>query len=517
LGTLLLALLTTAVAWAGDVPVAQEPIYVRATLEFNGGKFDEALRLAEQVLSAAPAAFSAMELKALCLKAKGDDEGALRVYGDLIRNGEATSKPKYYFEVAQILYGAKRYAQAAPYFHATIAAGFNRGASHYFLGIIDYQDKQWEAAELHLLETLASTADDLKPYANLYLGLIYYRTGYSIGAIRGLRAAREAVEPWKKLSEPERKDAAETVSETVKPLLKQLDRVRWFGEVATMTEYDNNATLLPPGVNVGAGASSQRTARQVFTGTGGLVSSPSRMFQAIVAYRSYFNYNYNADTKNFDFFSHLPSINVNYKPYLRLTPGAKIEGNYTFQNAASRDTSIEFHPYLLSGEMGPYLRYEVNPHLWLEGDAFYKPIKYFGEADVSLDRRSGDGYIARAQVEYVSPSRFLAPTGYFSYEDVRADGANWQYYAWSLGFSNLARFDSVNQLFFSFDVSFPRFSARVPVREDAYLATKLRWIHALTRHFSFLTEFNYVSNRSTLEGLFSYNRAFGGAGLSYTF
>ncbi|MBI3543804.1 MAG: tetratricopeptide repeat protein [Deltaproteobacteria bacterium] len=516
--TMVFASFFVSAADAGEVPVSVEAPYSRAVIAFNQSQFDKSLEILDnQVLKAEPTAAAALELRALILKAKGNDGEALRTYGELVRSGPAREKFKYYFEIGGLLHKQKRYAQARPYLNAALRGDFNVGACHYFLGLIDYEDKQFDSAERHLVAAIDSEAVALRGLAYFYLGLIYYKLGYPLGAIRGMRYARDSVEAWKSSGDAAAKRSAEDIQDTARKILKSLDRVQWFGNVVFKNDYDTNVTLLPDSITSPALVSGKRSVKQVLTGGGGLMTSPARMFQAVASYRTYFNYNDNPDTKAFDFFSHIPAVYVNYKPYLRLTPGVKLEGNYSFQNQAGRDTSIEMHPYSLTGELGPYARYEVNPHLATQLDFFLRPKKYYGDAVTGEDRRGGGGYVLRLTAEYQSPWKQLSPTGYLAYELDDTNGKNWRYSAYGFGLSNTMRFSAINTMTLGFDMNFPRYEDRRPIREDTNINARVAWIHALTRHFSTILDANYASTRSNLEGLFTYTRFFGGFGLSYTF
>lgn len=513
---LVFAPLLRAHAVTSELPTRLEPVYARAAIAFNQGKFDEALSLLEEVIQAAPEASQPLELKALALKAKGRDAESLRTYGHLARTGLGSQKAKYYFEIGTLLYKNRRYAQARPYLSAAIQGGFNIGASHFFLGLIDYEDKQFEAAEKHFSWAASSEAVDLRPLAQFYLGVIYYKLGYALGAIRGMRVAQDLASQWSKSRDANQRKTAEDLAETSRKVLRTFDHATWFGALTTMVQYDSNVALLPESATTAAQVAGKRTAKQIFSGVGGVQTSPTRTFQIAAAYRFFFNYNYNSDAKNFEFYSHIATIYLNYKPYLRLTPGLKLEGNYTFQNQAGRESAFEVRPYSLGGELGPYARYEVTPQLFTQLDAFVRPQKFYG--DVSLDdRRSGMGWIVRGAAEYLSPWRLLAPRAYLSFETNDSEGKNWVYSAFSMGLSNIMRLSPANTLSAALDLSFPRYADRVPSRVDRSLTLRAAWMHELMPHFNFLMDLNYSNNSSTLDSLFSYSRVFGGAGLSYVF
>ena len=512
--------------YAADLPTSAESAYERAVIAFNQSNFEKSQTLLAEVFKIAPNATPALELKALNQKALGLDSDAMKTYGELVRTGPVSQKPKYYFEVGSLLHKSKRYAQARPYFNAALSGNFNVGASHFFLGLIDYEDKQYESAERHFVAVIDSEASDLYGLAYFYLGVVYYRMGYTIGAIRGMRYARTAVEPWKNSSDAGQRKSGEDITDTARKILKAVDQVTWFGNISLVTQYDSNVTLLADSITSAAQTSGKRSVKEILTGGGGFMTSPARMFQGVVSYRTFLNYNMNPDTKSFDFFSHLPAVYLNYKPYLRFTPGLKVEGNYTFQNQAGAGGSLEFHPYSLTAEMGPYARYEVNPHFIVQADAFYKPKKYYGDPLTGNDIRSGGGSIFRGTVEYTSPWKLLQPTMYLSHETDGATGFNWSFTSWGAGFNNSMRFSAINAMVFGVDVSFPHYELRLPVREDTYIGLHVAWMHELTRHFSTVCNAMYVNNGSSgtpnttgqaTPSVFQYTRFYGGLGLNYTF
>ncbi len=502
---------------AVELPTSAESAYERAVIAFNQSNFDKSLGLLDEALQIAPKATVALELRALNQKAKGLDAAALKTYAELLRSGPASQKFKYYFEIGCLLHKAKRYAQARPYLHASLSGGFNLGANHFFLGLIDYEDKQFDEAERHFVAVTRSEAVELYGLSYFYLGVVYYRMGYTIGAIRGMRYARTAVEPWKNSSDASQRRSGEDVTDTARKILKAVDHVTWFGNLSLLTQYDSNVTLLSDAITSPAQTSGKSTLKEILTGGGGFMSSPARMFQAVVTYRAFLNYNMNPDAKSFDFFSHLPAVYLNYKPFLRLTPGVKVEGNYTFQNQAGAGTSFELHPYSLTGELGPYARYEVNPHFFLQLDALYKPKKYYGDPLTGQDIRSGGGSIFRGTAEYTSPWKLFQPTLYLAYETDGATGHNWSFTSAGLGFNNVMKFSAINTMSAGFDFSLPRYSERIPVREDTYYGLHLAWVHELTRHFSTVCNLTFKGTHSNLPALFEYSRFFGGAGFNYTF
>lgn len=504
-------------AFSAELPPELEPDYQRAVIAFNSQKYDESLSLLSAILGKVPDADSALELKALNQKAKQLDGEAVKTYELLLKNSSPSQKAKYQFEIASLHYRSKRYAQARPLFNASIKNGFNVGASHYFLGMIDYGDKQFWAAESHFRETLEGRTEELKPLAHLYLGIIYYQQAHAMGAIRNLKAARKEAKQWEDSPDTSLSESGTEIILTTKKLYKNLDQAKWFGNFSLLFQYDSNVTLLPDSVVAGQLVDGKHTFKNIGTGGVGYASSPADWLQVVTSYRAYFNWNYNVSAKNYDFFSHMPSLYLNYKPYEKFVPGLKAEGNYTFQNVGGTQTLFEYFPYSLTGDIGGYGRYEINPHAFVELDGSYRPKKYYTDPPSGDDQRSGSGYLFRLLGEYSTSSRYLSPSGYVSYEKDQTLGRNWISSTWGFGAANLMKLDDTSTLTASVDILFPHFEQRIPVREDQTFSTRLLFAHQLTRALALLFDVNYVKNNSTLDSIFAYNRFFGGFGINYSF
>lgn len=504
-------------AVAAELPTAQEATQAKAVMAFNAGRFDDAIRLADGILKVAPQAYNPLELKALSLKALGKDSESLKIYGQLVRVAPRAKKPQYYFEIGTLLQKHKRKAQARVYLNAAIQGGFNVGASHFFLGMQDYEDKQWESAESHFRVTASSRAGDLKPYAQFYSALSSFRMGLANPSIRSLKDSLAAASPWRSSHLPERQKSAAEIIETSQKLLSAFDRGRFFGNFTLITQYDSNVTLLPDSITSATQTSGKRTLKQIFTGGAGYMTSPTRTIQFVGSYRTFFNFNFNSDAKTYDFFSHIGSIYLNYKPYARLTGGLRLDGTYTFQNQAGVETTMELHQYSLTGDLGPFVRYEINPRLVVGLDGLYRPKKFHGDPEAGDDRRSGKGFQVRASTEYQSGSHWLAPNAYVAYESDDTDGRNWRFSAFSFGLTNFMRVVPKTIFTLGLDYTMPDYSERRPVREDKNLMVRAAMIRELGSRFSLLVDAAYVKNTSTVASIFSYSRWYGGIGVSYSF
>lgn len=505
-------------AYAIDQNGLLETKFARAVVSFNSSKLDEALMQLDAILAEQSSFLPALELKALTLKALKRDTEALRIYSWLGRTGPVEAKPKYYYEIATILHRQKRYSQARPYFRAAMRGRFNLGGSHFFLGLMDFEDKQYQTAQAHLRETVASQADDLKPLAEFYLGVIYFREGFSKGAIRGFKDSLELVGPWRASPNAELKKTGEEIASSSRKLLKNYDRARLFGNISTTLQYDSNVALLPGAVTSKAQLDGKSTLKQIIAGGLGVATSSTRSFQLVASYREYFNYNFNSDAKSFDFFSNIGSVYLNYKPYARLTPGIKAEGNFTFQNKAGPNESLEFFPYGLLGDIGGYVRYEILPVLNAQFDASWRPKNFYDDPEKGNDRRSGSGSYFKLSGDYASPWRLLNPAAYVSFEVDAADGRNWQSKTWSLELSNTMKLTARDMLVTSLELAFSGFEDRLPApRNDDLFSFSALWAHKITPELSWLVDLNFVRNNSDLQTLFAYTRFFGGVGISYGF
>jgi tetratricopeptide (TPR) repeat protein len=500
------------VAWAAEgestVPVQLEARYQRAVVAFNSERFSDALRQIEALLGEAPNNVALRELRALNLKALGRARDALSAYADLVKSGPAASRAKYRFESGEILHGLGHLKEARTQFELSLAADFNTTASRYFLGVIDFEQQQWDDAISKMASVLIGDVPSLKPLAEFYMGMARYNRGQNLSALRLLRYSRDELD--------EQSPARAKVAENFNKVASEANATQWFANVSFLTAYDNNVPLLPPTINSPQVVGGKRTLKQVLTGAAGATTSPSKTVQVTAAYRGYFNWNDNPDARTFDFFGNAPAVFVTINPSKRLSPGLALQGAYTLQNLAGPGEIFKYTSLSLTGDLGPFVRYELMPLLSLQLDGSYRPKKYYNDPDQGNDRRSGSGYFARLSAQYTSPKAWLNPGVNVNYEKDNTLGLNWRFTAWSFGFSNTAKLGERDTLVATFDATFSKFSQRVPIRTDTYLTPQLTWTHSMNQHLGMLAQATYWSLSSSDAALFSYNRAVVGLGFTYS-
>ncbi|MBI3555295.1 MAG: tetratricopeptide repeat protein [Deltaproteobacteria bacterium] len=123
----------------GDAEVQQ----TKATLFYQMQDYKNAMAAVKSILAADSGNIPALELLALCLQRQKDETGAATTYRRLIEIGKEPLKHSYRFELATILFHQKKHAEARPLFADSAQGGFNPGVSRFFMGLIDFENKQW--------------------------------------------------------------------------------------------------------------------------------------------------------------------------------------------------------------------------------------------------------------------------------------------------------------------------------------------------------------------------------------
>lgn len=494
-----------------------EPAHAKAMIRYNAGDLPRAQGILDELLVDYPDYVPALELKALILRRQGHDARALKIYERLISLAESPKKAApYHFDLASIHFGEKRFSDARTHFETSIRSRFNWGAAHYFLGLMDYESGDLTSAEFHFNATWWSTAQDLKPMAAFYLGIIHAKMGHMPGVIYGFKAADDNANHIVRTGGPEAKKAAEGVKKVTTEALKNFRHDRFYGSLLLQAQYDSNLPILPDAI-ANQQPSNKKSMKGIAAATLGFTSSPLRKVQVTAAYRNYYNYNFNKDAKGYSFFSNMPSAVVSFFPYKRISPGIKLEGNLTYNDRFENGHTI-FRPFSLIGNVGPFVRMEYVPRLITTFEVTFRPKKYYLDptSDSQKDlKRTGNGVAMRLGWEWNSLKSWLNPQGYFGYEYDNTDGREFNAIIWSTGLANAFKLTDLDVLTLAIDVNRQRFGERVgAVRVDRYMSYRALFTHVVSSHLTLLLDASFTRNLSTVADVYQYNRFISSVGAS---
>jgi hypothetical protein len=334
--------------------------------------------------------------------------------------------------------------------------------------------------------------------ARYYLGLIHFRSGYTAGGTGEFVRVRE-------LAADMRDDAmASNVRDAVNKVLAPFDLSRWFLAVSGIGQYDSNIAQ----ISISAGAPSNKsTPKMMFTGLAGWQSAASAPVQAVFSYRGSINRNLNSLTRNYEFFSNVPTLFINFYPLNAITGGLKAEGSYTFQN---QQRSGVFQPFSIAGDLSLFIKSDFNAETQLTGNVAVRTAKYY--LDPGLD---SSGYGADLALRRQTSYRFFNPGISLNYDSVPAQNAELRYRSVGAGFSNLARITGNDTLQMSLDFVTLNYADSFLGRSDKGGALRLNFTHYLSANLSILADFSYIHNISSLPETYSYDRFTSGLGLSW--
>jgi tetratricopeptide (TPR) repeat protein len=503
--------------------ISVESSYSEAVLAFNTKNYDQVLKVLDALLARVPEHVESLELQALTLKTKGDDDRALETYAKLLKLKPDSESGPYHFESGVILFRKKKNAEAKAHFEKALALNFNAEPCRFFLGIIAFGAGNFGEAEGYFTEVSSNGSDELKVASHFYRGLIDFQNGSPSEGTHEMVTARDRANALLAATKPgeEPSSIAKDIGAAAERTLAPYDAAQWFGSFSLLAGYDGNATL----TSATAGpeqASGEKTTEAMVSGTIGRMSSPAAWLQWVPSYRFSYNKNFNSDAKAYEFFANTASLYLTRDALAQTSYGLKLEGSYTFQNVATTDTgapsgTFNFHPYSFTGELGPYVRTEPAPHWKAEYELYLRPQSYSGETpDTGLERRSGISYFGRATVRHDTPNRWFNPDGSLSYEIYNAQGGDFLSRILTLDLNDAFRLnpkDTVNVGFTLGLASFPDYETGP--RHDTLASFHGAWIHVLDRKWSLVGQLGISHNSSSVD-TFTYTKPTLFFGASYT-
>ncbi len=496
------------------IPSHLEPDYAEAVISYNKKDYQASLKALESV--------ELLELKALALKSSEKNVEAANLYKKLIKLKQTEkAKPEeiapYTFELGVIEYRKKNYNEAKKYLDYAANHEFNEGAAHFFLGSMAFQAGNWSDAEEHFDEVLSSSAQDLYPVSNFYLGQAYIKMKQTSRATYQFLAAKNSSEDilGDQDSGKESKAIAEKINSATTKVLTPLDKSRFFGSASFLAGYDTNILMIP---EESSSASGKSTGKSVIQGGIGYMSSPLRTYQFVPNLRTSINYNLNKDTQAGEYLSNFFNLYVTRMPLAPLHFGIKVQGSYLLQNS---DTTKRFGltPYSMGGGGGGFIKYELIDKLKMKVEAGYNIDKIPGD-NIATDanKRSGSKIDTSVTFNYNQGSRFLNPALRVGYTIQTTKGTEYDSNNLSVGFIDNMNLTAKLTSMLGVDLGFINYPNRASgKRSDQSLTGRGSLTYKLTKNWNALGEFSYNKNSSNFPTQYNYKRYVFSVGINYTF
>ena len=498
---------------------AHEPRYAQAVLAYNSRKYQESLKILDQLLKEAPGLVEFLELKALALKSAKNDEESAKTYAALIlAKTQARAKPSeiapYYFELGVIQFRTKKTQAAQANFQFALKQGFNETASHFFLGMMAFQGANYSGAIVHFEEVAHSGVADLRGPALFYLGQSYLKISDSSRALASFSEARVVTEGAKD-------EVGKAIHAACLQVLSPLDQSKKFASIALSLSYDSNVQALPNSLD-GTQAINKGSFKNLLQAGYGYMSSPTRNYQWVPNYRLLYNYNYNRESREGEFLNQYFSLYLNRRPLERSAYGFKADTSITFQNQFNDNTltSATYRLFSVTGGLGAYYRTELTKKVTVYADLTASPQHFFIDSSVTnpKDKRTGMAYSARLNLSHVSLGKLLNPSLHFAYLEQATSGTEFFSRGISAYLSNGLIFS--DRLRGSLTLGFtPTFYTRRPdgIRLDRNYSVSGETAWQINPKWSWVSDFSISYNQSNITAVYEYRRWTLSSGLSYSF
>ncbi len=523
---------TPAHAEVAHADLAAEALYSEALIAFSKQKSDDAVQLLDRALQGDPNHYEALELKALILKGKGtpaDDLSAIGLYQRLVQlRGENDSAP-YQFELGVLQHRQKNTDEARSFFQKSLERKFNTGASHFFLGLMDYEAEDLESAENHFKTASLDKEPELQMSGTFYLGLIQFRLGNPQKGADLLAQAREQVVAIK--------DTAATpgLRQAADRMLAPFDRGRFFANVALIPMYDSNVGLQPVTGPL-ASSPTQSIAARAAAGFG-YITSPMKASQFVYALRGSTNINTAQAALPYQFLTVAPSVNWNWHPLARNRFGAWLSLERTIQysqdstgtwgydffdrefsmiptvgvnyaSPLSDDIQLRAH-FLLRHTDYKASGYGGNPYYSNYWSGLQPPPRFLP----SPENYSGDLHQLRLSAQMDNGMGWLNPSAWFIADWYNARKDPGRYGAITLGAGDQIRFNRQHTLNASLELTGTRFYESD--RSDGTLQFHVNHVYQLSPGWSLIGDVTYTWNTSSWYEV-SYSRTTAGVGVGWS-
>ncbi len=492
--------------------ISRESRYAEAVIAFNKRKTEEAIKILDELLKEAPKTIEYLELKALALKGTGDEQTSLDLYRQLFEAKPENERGPYAFEIAMIYNKQKNFKEAKPYFEKSIELNFNSSASHLFLGLGLFNESRFAEAEPHFNSVIGSGIIELEVIAQYYVSICYFKLYLSTRGVQELVEARDLA--LKLIKKDETNANGKNIFEASEKMLQPFSTGQWFGNASMSTQYDSNIQQLPTGVSNTVAASNTSTIKENILAGLGYMSAPANLIQAVIGYRGSFNKNFNQDTKNFEYFTNNASLFLNYRSLAKTNFGIKVESNFVFQNAlidpTNTSSGYEFQKFNLTVGGGAYIRHQWSRYWRTDAEVNYRTQKYYTSMD-----QSGKNINASINTRRIAGDRYWNPGFSFIYEQNQANGADFYYKAFGLGFLNSMNFPALLTFTQGLDLLASDYLNSTAGRKDTNVSLRFGALKFITPKISVMADLNYIKNISTLSSSYTYHRLMTSLGIGF--
>lgn len=488
--------------------LGMEARFAEAVIAYNRKQTKSALQILDELTMLAPKNVEYLELKALILKGMGDTNRSFDAYKKLYQITTDKERGPYAFEIGTLYDKGGKPELARPFFKKSIALKFNVDPSHLYLGLGYFKEKQFAEAEPHFRVASKSKVEDISILGHYYLGITLFKLSSGGDGIDSLLQVQELADK----RGPD--DLGKNLKASSQKMLEPFSKSQWFGNLVLMSQYDSNIQQLPSGSINPAAGSNPSTMRANLSGGGGYMSAPIDPIQWVAGYRASYNYNFNSDTKQFQYFTNSPTLFLNYKPLSSTSGGLRFEGHYTFQNTpdSTDPTLYEYLKFSFVYGGGAYLRHQLSRTLKMDLDLSYRKQTFYIDPNLSGTTIGG-----RVSFRQDLGAKWWNPTLSLVYENNKTQSNQFTYQSYGGGLMNAMSLPGSITLTQSLDYTYSLYSLSDPKRTDQNISARVAFARAMNSKWTLLADASYIQNTSTISDSFSYNRILTSLGVGYTF
>lgn len=399
----IVGLLISESTWA-VLPVQCEGLFFKTDLAIRDGKLDSAKNDLATLMARCPDSSEVLELSGIALKSTGKWEEAGQVYQKLYAaaaaGGDKSKKGFYAFDLGVISFLLNRPSDAEKFLREGLAANINSDVSHYVLGKILHNRKEWGRSkeEFHQVDK----ASVLKQLADYHYAQINFEEGYAFQGYESLVEAQTQIHP---LVGKQHSVLLESLGKASMAKLQTEDHSKWMKAVGLSTDYDSNVFTVP---NVGdANASSGSSSmKETVSAKLAYATSPIQKERYVGFYQGSVNYNFDSTTSLGQFMAHEVGGSWTHGFLKRTQYGAKLSGIGLWQYRSSA-----FRPYSLTGNAAGFVKSKLTAQSYLGFEVAFLPNKNYIDPSLSEDnKRSGWEIQSRAYYNLVKFKKYWSPS-----------------------------------------------------------------------------------------------------------
>lgn len=506
-----------------SIDADSEILASEAAIAIREGKYDEALRIANQGLAAAPLSLDLGEVKGMALLGKKDEVGALAVFEKLKTHPGLSQKrgAGYQFQIAMIQLSKKNLPAARKGFTYALNNKFKETGAKYFLGIVDLEEKKFDSARENLLSVIGDDPTEYHAPARLYLAQLSNQLNDGGAALRFYGRAREdAREATRDISLTESTRAmARQVLLTTERDLKAYEESLFFAQVGLFVGYDTNILLLPSNALSGSGGTGSPSGVGTLRYGIGYATTPLGDYQVVASYFGNANLNSSTITQSAEYFTHEVSVYLTKDPLSVTNYGLKLQGLGTLQYQKDPTTgNSKFALYAVQGAFGPYLRTALTNKWTIGAEALVQPQKfYLDQYQPSSNKRSGMDYAGRVFVAREGIGGYWNPSASLGFDYNNTSGEEFRSKRLSLEFANSMYLSNEILSSVSLNVAISQLTDRpAGTRNDQFVALSWYTGYRFSAELTGLLQLAYQNNFTNTSS-YRYSRIVGNVGASYAF